>query len=944
MSFLKHPFTTSITTFIGITLLYLLGNLPGFAQQAADTVAARRFYQEGERFYNRYEDQEALNRFSRADSLLRRSVPNHPLRADIYLKQGVILQYFAQKGQSPYQQAFNAYFTHLALLRASAAPDSAFYRVFTYLGDVHLYLQRNDSARFYYQQAEAVLLGNPDKNFEQMDRLYNSLGALQVQSGNYRLAKGYFEKALYLINTSGRKVLPDIIAKINSNLAFIEQRERKYPDAIRRHLQITTLPVEEKGEIRNYAMLGIAAAYLQLNNYDSALFYYAEVDTARLITEKKLVWLNETAETYAQLGNLALARERYREAIALSQAKMGYQNPYLARSWMGLGKMAYQAGEAQESVAFFDNAIRVLTGQAVADDTSTDAQAISPLTLVEALRGKARALFLLAPTDTAALSSFQRTIALATRIRKGFDSDEAKLFLVENLYPVFEETLAAIDTLYQHTQDPVYLQQAFEVMEKGKAAVLAEALREVRVKAIAGIDPALLEKEQALKQEVARMLIRLLTDVGSDSTLQAMRYHLNQAQISLAKLQESLEANPNYYALKYGSPPAALPALHQYLKQKGAALLSYHYGEKDLFIFAAFGGKNLFVKVPHDPMFSDALKQVRKATFQFQRGAAYPDIPIWLHVIYRQLWEPVAGLVENSDRLIILPDGPLSFFSFDLLVPQISPLVYMIEQRSVSYAFSGGLLLEAASREEGKAIGEILAMAPFAGKGGRTIRSDAKKLYPLAYSRAEIENIGGKLYFSDQATKDLFMEEVASGGYGILHLATHASAEDERPFIAFFPNDTLQESSYKLFTNELYDLKLETVRLVVLSACRASDGKLVRGEGVLSLARAFAHAGCPAIISTLWNADDEATAFIATKLHAYLKAGYEKDDALRKAKLDYLDKKGKGTEPYYWANFILIGESENLYPLQFIYWMLGIGLLLVLLLGARWYQKRARKA
>ncbi|HMU58363.1 MAG TPA: CHAT domain-containing protein, partial [Chitinophagaceae bacterium] len=90
-------------------------------------------------------------------------------------------------------------------------------------------------------------------------------------------------------------------------------------------------------------------------------------------------------------------------------------------------------------------------------------------------------------------------------------------------------------------------------------------------------------------------------------------------------------------------------------------------------------------------------------------------------------------------------------------------------------------------------------------------------------------------------------------------------------------------------------------------------GQLVRGEGLMSLSRAFTYAGCPNIITSLWKAEDKTTAYITKQLHYYLGKGYTKDKALQFAKLDLLksDEISPAMKsPNYWAHLIFIGEYE----------------------------------
>ena len=81
----------------------------------------------------------------------------------------------------------------------------------------------------------------------------------------------------------------------------------------------------------------------------------------------------------------------------------------------------------------------------------------------------------------------------------------------------------------------------------------------------------------------------------------------------------------------------------------------------------------------------------------------------------------------------------------------------------------------------------------------------------------------------------------------------------------------------------------------------------------MSLSRAFAYAGCPNIITSLWKAEDKTTAFITQRLHYYLDKHYSKDRALQQAKLDLLNNTEidpRFKSPVYWAHLIFIGNYE----------------------------------
>ena len=100
--------------------------------------------------------------------------------------------------------------------------------------------------------------------------------------------------------------------------------------------------------------------------------------------------------------------------------------------------------------------------------------------------------------------------------------------------------------------------------------------------------------------------------------------------------------------------------------------------------------------------------------------------------------------------------------------------------------------------------------------------------------------------------------------------------------------------------------------LAVLSACNTGIGDVMRGEGIMSLARGFMYAGCPSIVMSLWSVNDEASSSIMEGFYRNLAEGVDKDEALRQAKIAYLDKTGRrDAHPYFWAAHVLIGDTES---------------------------------
>ncbi|HYE56649.1 MAG TPA: CHAT domain-containing protein, partial [Chitinophagaceae bacterium] len=182
--------------------------------------------------------------------------------------------------------------------------------------------------------------------------------------------------------------------------------------------------------------------------------------------------------------------------------------------------------------------------------------------------------------------------------------------------------------------------------------------------------------------------------------------------------------------------------------------------------------------------------------------------------------------------------------------------------------------------------------------------------------------------------------------YTAIHLATHAAANDHEPqnsFIAFYPVGT--DTNYKLYQPEIYNLDMRATQLVILSACETGRGQFVHGEGMMSLARAFSYAGCKSVITSLWKADDAATAYITKRLHHYLRSGRPKDVALQLAKRDYIQDGSiaeRFKSPAFWSHLVLIGDTSPLYasPSSYGWWITAGAALLVCAVALYFLRKK----
>ena len=104
-----------------------------------------------------------------------------------------------------------------------------------------------------------------------------------------------------------------------------------------------------------------------------------------------------------------------------------------------------------------------------------------------------------------------------------------------------------------------------------------------------------------------------------------------------------------------------------------------------------------------------------------------------------------------------------------------------------------------------------------------------------------------------------------------------------------------------------YKLSFIGTRLVTLSACETNIGGFDPSAVYSSLSRAFAKAGAPTVVASLWSVNDVSTRETMTRFYKELAAGQPRGEAMRRAQLETM-RDPRFAHPYYWAPFIVLGD------------------------------------
>ncbi|HEY6552965.1 MAG TPA: CHAT domain-containing protein, partial [Vicinamibacteria bacterium] len=166
-----------------------------------------------------------------------------------------------------------------------------------------------------------------------------------------------------------------------------------------------------------------------------------------------------------------------------------------------------------------------------------------------------------------------------------------------------------------------------------------------------------------------------------------------------------------------------------------------------------------------------------------------------------------------------------------------------------------------------------------------------------------------------EAVESLFDPAAGRGSVRFVHFATHGWADTGRPQFSWLLLAPGPSGDPFWRTLEIFNARIPA-ELVVLSACESGLGRIVQGEGLLGLARAFFYAGATSLCASLWSVNDEATAGMMASFYRHLLAEQRdgggsplaKAEALRRAQLDLLETGGAAAHPSFWSPFVLLGD------------------------------------
>ncbi|MCG3156457.1 MAG: hypothetical protein DKINENOH_03081 [bacterium] len=273
--------------------------------------------------------------------------------------------------------------------------------------------------------------------------------------------------------------------------------------------------------------------------------------------------------------------------------------------------------------------------------------------------------------------------------------------------------------------------------------------------------------------------------------------------------------------------------------------------------------------------------------------------------LHKYLLQPITEYLSGIKTLVIMPWEELNYLPIHALAQETAEggVEFALQRREIVYLPYSGIIDLVLSRAKPKPRRRIVGLA-YPGHP------------PLLHVRDEINNLKSRagsdseyMKFDADATEEYAALQART--CSLLALAAHCRLDNRNPLgsaIMLAPAGPGSKYDGNWTLTEVANSRFENMELAILSGCSTALGGEEPGREIVSMARAFALAGAPAVIASLWSVDDFATTKMMSLFYAeYLgTSAASKIGALQKAQQAMLERP-ETRHPMYWAPFILIG-------------------------------------
>ncbi len=818
------------------------------------------------------------------------------------------------------------------------------------LAYVHKVAGEHEEAEPLYLRAVAIeekLLGPEDT---QLATTLTNLAELYREMADYVRAEPLYRRALAMREKLLGPEHTDVATSLN-NLALLHQDKGDFTGA--EPLFQRALAIEEKLLGPEHPELAVT-----LNNLGTLYLDLKQPAKAAALLRRALdiiirargaehpevaAFSNNLGHLYLGRGEVARAEALFRRALAIWRHTLGPRHRNVAQSYDSLGHVSIEKHDYAGAEKLFARSLAI--SEAALGGFHPD--------VLRTIRNFADVAWIQGHLSDA--------LKRQTRARAIEEHNLALLLAVgseRQKQGVFEQLSGA-------TSSVVSLALAMKSAPATRLALTTVLRRKGRVLDALSDEMAALRRrmEPTTRRDLDRLararaaLATLILGTGARVSGDDARAQIDAITREVDQLETSLAARSA--AFRMAATPVELDRVQAALPE-GAALVEYFlyqpreprsgYGKHR---YAAFvvtrGGEPRMVDLGEHAIIDDALLRYRESLADPSRR----DFRELSRRLDGLVMAPVRRLLGGRRWLFLSPDGGLALVPFAALVDDGGH--YLIERYALSYLTSGRDLLRGGTdRARAPALiigapdyGEHAGAVPVSPAGpvpGRRSINLGKVVFPpLPGTADEATDLlrlmpGAELVVGAAATEDAVKRlhgprllHIATHGFFLLGAGSRAGADqrgldlvdDGVPASRANPllesglamagaNRRVQVGEDGILTAlEVAGLDLDGTRLVVLSACETGLGEAVSSDGVLGLRRALVLAGAETQVMSLWKVPDAETRHLMVDYYGRLVRGGGRAEAMREVQLLMLAAPAT-KHPYYWASFIVSGDSTAL--------------------------------
>lgn len=687
-------------------------------------------------------------------------------------------------------------------------------------------------------------------------------------------------------------------------------------------------------------------------HYQLALKYYEEVHQSHPENPQTVIdLLQNMAYAYQKLGASEKSAELLKEAMPMAEKQGSASYPRLLG---GLGESQESLGQLTEGLTSENRALALVRQTGGSPDYEWQLE--RRIGHIDRALGK----------NEEALEHYKNSIHTIEDLRAVTLNTEAGRASFGALSrAVYDE---AADLLYDLHRES----DALEMAERGRARAFLDMLAQSRSGLPDELTPEQHKQEDSKLARITAVQKQLWKPGLSPAEEKKIKADLTAAEDDLETLHvEVRRTNPRYASIHY-TEPINVSLIQKDLLGSRTVLLEFLLGEKRSLVWVLSKQRLSVGVLPPRREIEEEVEAYRKTltekTSALTLQASLGEIARRGSHLYSSLLQPVESAIPPGSTLLIVPDGNLGYLPFESLVVgnRHSPAggiqpAYLLDKFAIAYGPSASALAAVQDANTGTAqrtktllaFGDPVVQTeitpaksspandatrsaaepqanpeqvsapttvptPAADNISKEYAERGFSLVRLPFTRDEVLGISNlypssqrQVYLGEDAREERVKSEQLDA-YRYIHFASHGFIDESHPGRSgiLFSRSPNSSEDGMLQMGEIMRLKL-SADLVTLSACSTGLGKLVNGEGVLGLTRAFFYAGARNVTVSLWNVNDSATATLMKSFYENLNRGLSKSAALRQAKLGLLRGENNVLRlPYFWAPFVLVGEGK----------------------------------